>query len=55
VAVDFRASVEGFEQRLLADALAANRFNQRRTADALGLTYDQLRHYLKKHGLNARH
>jgi psp operon transcriptional activator len=38
----------------LAEALAANRFNQRRTATMLGLTYDQLRHYLRKHGLNAR-
>ncbi len=31
-----------------------NHFNQRRTAAALGLTYDQLRHHLKKHALNAR-
>jgi psp operon transcriptional activator len=52
---DFLTRVADFEQRLLAEALAANRFNQRRTATALGLTYDQLRHYLKKHGLNARH
>jgi psp operon transcriptional activator len=33
------------------DALAGNRFNQRQTAKALGLTYDQLRHSMKKHGL----
>jgi psp operon transcriptional activator len=51
---NFLACVAGFEQRLLGEALAANHFNQRRTAAALGLTYDQLRHYLKKHGLNAR-
>ena len=51
---DFLARVAGFERNLLAKALAANRFNQRRTAAALGLTYDQLRHYLKKHRLNAR-
>jgi psp operon transcriptional activator len=51
---DFLARVAGFERRLLGGALAANHFNQRRTAATLGLTYDQLRHYLKKHGLNAR-
>jgi len=31
------------ERKLLSEALAANHFNQRRTATALGLTYDQLR------------
>jgi len=51
---DFLGRVAGFEQQLLSEALAANRFNQRRTAAALGLTYDQLRHYLKKHALGAR-
>jgi psp operon transcriptional activator len=51
---DFLARVAGFEQKLLAEALATNRFNRRRTATMLGLTYDQLRHYLRKHGLNAR-
>jgi psp operon transcriptional activator len=48
---DFLARVAGFERQLVGEALAANHFNQRRTAAALGLTYDQLRHYLKKHGL----
>jgi psp operon transcriptional activator len=43
-----------FEQKPLVGALAANRFNRRRTAAALGLTYDQLRHYLKRHALGAR-
>ena len=51
---DFLARVDSFEKRLLADALAANRFNQRRAAAALGLSYHQLRHYLKKHALTAR-
>jgi len=51
---DFVSRVSGFEQKLLTKALTANRFNQRRTAAELGLSYDQLRHYLKKHGLNAR-
>ena len=52
---DFLGRVAAFEQKLLSEALAANHFNQRRTAAALGLTYDQLRHHLKKHALNARH
>jgi psp operon transcriptional activator len=51
---DFLLRVSGFERKLLAEALAANQFNQRRTAAALGLTYDQLRHYLKKHALGTR-
>jgi psp operon transcriptional activator len=49
---DFLGRVAAYEQKLLGDALAANHFNQRRTAAALGLTYDQLRHHLKKHALN---
>jgi psp operon transcriptional activator len=51
---DFLGRVAAYEQKLLGDALAANHFNQRRTAAALGLTYDQLRHHLKKRGLGAR-
>ncbi len=51
--VDFRAQVEGFERRLLAAALEACRHNQRAAAARLGLTYDQLRHQLKKHALPA--
>ena len=41
------------ERKLLSEALAANHFNRRRTATALGLTYDQLRNHLKKHALGA--
>ena len=48
---DFRAAVAGFERRLLEDALAACRHNQRATAARLGLTYDQLRNQLRKHDL----
>jgi psp operon transcriptional activator len=48
---DFLGRVAAVERRLLAEGLAANHFNQRRTAAALGLTYHQLRHYLKKHAL----
>ena len=42
---------EEIERRLLEDALSRNRFNQRATAVALGLSYDQLRHALKRHKL----
>jgi psp operon transcriptional activator len=48
---DFRADVTAFERALLEDALARNRFNQRATAAAIGLSYDQLRHALKRHKL----
>jgi len=49
---DFRTAVREFESGLLQRALAGNLFNQRRTAEALGLGYHQLRALLKKHGLN---
>ena len=48
---DFRAAVSDYERALLQNALAANRFNQRATATALNLSYDQLRHALKRHKL----
>lgn len=48
---DFRGAVDSHEAAILRRALERNRFNQRATAKALGLSYDQLRHCLKKHGL----
>lgn len=48
---DFKTRVARFERELLSRALAENRYNQRSTAEALGLTYDQLRHALKRHEL----
>jgi psp operon transcriptional activator len=48
---DFRAAVAAYERALLEDALRRNRYNQRATASALGLSYDQLRHALKRHKL----
>nr|WP_237219838.1 phage shock protein operon transcriptional activator [Sphingomonas arenae] len=48
---DFRAAVTSYERALLEDALARNRYNQRATAAALNLSYDQLRHALKRHKL----
>ena len=45
------AAVSDYERQLLEDALSRNRFNQRATAAALNLSYDQLRHALKRHKL----
>lgn len=49
--MDFKSRLARFECDLLQTAMAENRFNQRATAEALGLSYDQLRHALKRHGL----
>jgi psp operon transcriptional activator len=49
---DLREAVDGFERQLLQTALERCRFNQKATAEQLNLSYDQLRHALKKHGLN---
>ncbi len=48
---DFQEQVRAFEAGLLRTALEKSRFNQRQTAQALGLGYHQLRGLLKKHGL----
>ena len=48
---DLRAAVEAHERAILAHALGKHRWNQRQTARALGLTYDQLRHCIRKHAL----
>ncbi len=48
---DFRSAITAYERALLEDGLSRNRFNQRATAAALGLSYDQLRHALKRHKL----
>lgn len=48
---DFRASVDQHERAILEATLARCRFNQREAAKALALSYDQLRHCLRKHGL----
>ena len=49
--MDLRAEVDEHERRIVEHHLGANRWNQRQTAKALGVTYDQLRHCIKKHGL----
>ncbi|KPF76426.1 AAA family ATPase [alpha proteobacterium AAP81b] len=48
---DLRAAVHAYEKDLLLAALERCRHNQRKTAAALALTYDQLRHALKRHDL----
>ena len=50
----FRKSVEAHERALLVAALEAHRFNQRAAAAALELSYDQLRHALRRHKLLER-
>lgn len=45
----FKEQVSQFEKDMLKTALEAQQFNQKKTAQALGLTYDQLRGYLKKY------
>ncbi len=50
---DLRAAVTAFERELLVDALERHRWNQRKAAAALGLTYDQLRHCIRKHDIMA--
>ncbi len=48
---DFRASVAAHERRLLEAAMTEARHNQRKAAALLGLSYDQLRHALRRHEL----
>lgn len=46
--------LEALTRNSLADALARNRYNQRRTASELGLSYDALRRLVRRHALGAR-
>lgn len=48
---NFEAVVAELEQNLLKRAMECNRFNQRKAAEFLGLTYHQLRGYLRKYKL----
>lgn len=50
----FSERMHEIEKQLLLDALQQHEHNQRRTADALGLSYDQLRHLVRKHKLGRR-
>jgi psp operon transcriptional activator len=48
---DLRQAVSAYERGILVAALERCRHNQRAAAEALGMSYDQLRHCLKRHGL----
>jgi psp operon transcriptional activator len=50
-AYDFKDHVQQMEINLLQDALEKSRFNQKKTAEFLGMTYHQLRGYLRKYDL----
>ncbi|MFP1761813.1 phage shock protein operon transcriptional activator [Lonsdalea quercina] len=49
--LDMRGWLSQQEQQLLQQALAQSRFNQRKAAELLGLSYHQLRGLLKKHAI----
>ena len=49
--VDLKELSQNFEIDLINKALSDSQFNQKKTADKLGLTYHQLRGYLKKYNL----
>jgi psp operon transcriptional activator len=51
---DFTTRMAQIEQQLLREALLENGQHQGRTAESLGLSYDQLRHLIRKHGLAGR-
>ncbi len=51
---DFRLAVAEYEKAILSAALERCRWNQRAAAAALQLSYDQLRHALKRHDLMAQ-
>lgn len=50
----FLEQVAVFERRLIEGALERHRHNQRQAAAALGLSYDQFRHQMRRHDLIGR-
>ena len=48
-ALPFKTAVNALQRHMLNTALESSRFNQKKAAEKLGLTYDQLRGLLKKH------
>ena len=53
-ATDFHEFMAATEKQLVQEALARNGHNQRRTAQSMGLSYDQLRGMVRKHKLSTR-
>jgi DNA-binding NtrC family response regulator len=50
----FAERIDALEREMLERGLAEAGGNQKKAAAILGLTYDQFRHYYKKHGIKAR-
>lgn len=50
---DLKAALDSLERKWTEEALALCGGNQRKAAERLGLTYDQLRGVVRKHGLGA--
>jgi len=48
---DFKQNIQDEEKRRIKNAMEKCRFNQKKTAEFLGMTYHQLRGYLRKYGL----
>ncbi|MGP1394393.1 MAG: phage shock protein operon transcriptional activator [Inquilinaceae bacterium] len=53
-ATGFKARLEALEVEMLTNALEKSKHNQKKAAASLGLSYDQIRGYLRKHGLSGR-
>ncbi len=51
-AIDLKQRVSDYETELIRYAYESCQFNQRKTAEKLGLTYHQLRGYLRKYAIN---
>jgi psp operon transcriptional activator len=51
IVTDLRAAVDSHEKAILEATLSRCRFNQREAAKALSLSYDQLRHCMRRHGM----
>jgi len=49
ISLHLKDAVKSLELQMLKMALEASKYNQKKTAEKLGLTYDQLRGLLKKH------
>ncbi len=47
----FSEQISTLERTLITDALRSHGWHQGRAARALGLSYDQLRHYMRKHAI----
>lgn len=51
---DFTAHMDALEKEILTTTLEQHGFNQRLTAESLGLSYDQMRGLVRKHSLSRR-